>query len=46
MKKDLPIFINGFVVTYLFIQVPSNLTNWIMYILAGVSFIMYENNKK
>lgn len=43
IKKDLPIFINGFVVTYLFYQTNMNLTNCIMFILAMISFLAYNN---
>ena len=39
MKKDLPICINGFVVTYLFAQTNMNVVNWIMFILAAASFL-------
>jgi len=41
MKKDLPIFINGFVVAYLFSQTNMNIVNWVMFILAAASFLWY-----
>ena len=46
IKRDLPIFINGFVVTYLFVQTNMSLTNCIMFILAMISFLAYNKNNK
>lgn len=43
--KDLPIYINGFVVTYLFIKTDYNIINYIMFGLAIISFFWYGQNK-
>ena len=46
LKKDLPIYINGFVVTYLFIKTKQDPNDWIMFILAIISFLWYGENQK
>jgi hypothetical protein len=46
MKKDLPIYINGFVVTYLFIHTNMTISDWVMFILAAISFLYYGKNNK
>ena len=46
MKKDLPIIINGFVVTYLFVNTSMNISDWIMFGLAAISFLYYGKNNK
>ena len=46
MKKDLPIYINGFAVTYLFIETNMSITNWVMFLLAAISFLYYSKNHK
>jgi hypothetical protein len=43
--KDLPIYINGFTVTYLFVQ-QINLVTLIMFPLAVFSFFWYGKNEK
>jgi hypothetical protein len=43
--KDLPIYINGFTVTYLFTQ-KINLFTFIMFLLAIISFFWYGYNEK
>jgi hypothetical protein len=44
--KDLPIYINGFVVTYLFMGTKCNFIDCIMFGLAMISFFWYGRNQK
>ena len=44
--KDLPICINGFVVTYLFMATSGNFIDWTMFVLAIISFFWYGRNEK
>jgi hypothetical protein len=44
--KDLPIYINGFVVAYLFTQTRCNIIDCIMFGLAIVSFLWFGMNEK
>jgi hypothetical protein len=44
--KDLPLYLNGFSVTYLFIQNEINIVNMIMFFLSVISFFWYGKNQK
>lgn len=44
--KDLPIYINGFVVSYLFVGTKCNFVDIVMFGLAIVSFFWYGKNEK
>lgn len=46
LVKDLPLYINGFVVTYLFMGTKCNIIDIVMFGLAILSFIWYGINKK
>jgi hypothetical protein len=44
--KDLPVYINGFVITKLFIATPMSTSDIVMVILAGITFFWYGYNEK
>ena len=44
--NDLPIYINGFVVTYLFIGTKCNFVDIVMFILSIASFFWYGKTQK
>ena len=45
--KDLPIYLNGFVVSWLFFEIPSRgAFHWTMFGLACISFLWYGSNMK
>ena len=44
--KDLPLCLNGFSVTYLFMQNEINIVNMIMFFLSIISFLWYGENQK
>jgi hypothetical protein len=44
--KDLPIYINGFVVTRLFMNTPISTFDVTMFVLALISFIWYGAGKR
>lgn len=46
MIKDLPIYINGFVVTCLLWETECNVVDIIMYGLAITSFLWHDHNQK
>jgi len=49
MKKgiqDLPIYINGFTVSYLFMEGDMNIVSVIMFALSCISFFWYGRNEK
>lgn len=43
--KDLPIYVNGYAVTYLFLQASFNWVNVVMWVLAAGSFLKYSLKK-
>jgi hypothetical protein len=45
LKKDLPIYINGFAVGYLFIETNIKIIDCIMLLLAIFSFLKYGKNQ-
>jgi len=45
-KKDLPIYINGFVVTSMFLRTQVTLYDALMFGLAFISFMWYGHNQK
>lgn len=45
--KDLPIYLNGFVVSWLFFEIPyRGAFHWTMFGLACISFLWYGSNMK
>jgi hypothetical protein len=44
-KKDLPIYLNSFVVTMLLLNTNMNIEDFIWYGLAAISFLWYGSNK-
>jgi len=44
--QDLLIYINGFTVTYLFMEGDINIISVIMFILSCISFFWYGKNQK
>lgn len=45
--KDLPIYLNGFVVTMLLLKIPKiSIFDIAMYVLAMLTFIWYGKNKQ
>jgi len=44
--KDLPLYLNGFAVTYLFYRAEIDYISIIMYIICVLSFFQYGKNKK
>lgn len=44
--KDLPLYMNGFAVTYLFMETNCNIINISMLILAVISFVWFGKSQK
>ena len=44
--KDLPLYINGFAVAYLFVRTECNVVDIIMFGLAILSFFWYGRNER
>ena len=44
-KEDLPVYLNGFAVTFLFVQTELTIMNLIMFLTAASTFIWYSDKK-